>query len=59
MTMIELLLVIAIIALCYLIYKLNKKNEEYNSLKIDCKRIHDLYESQQKNFGRIESGIRL
>ena len=48
MTMIELLLVIAIIALCYLIYKLNKKNEEYNSLKIDCKRIHDLYESQQK-----------
>ena len=37
-----------IIVLVYLIYKLNSKNEEYNSLKRDYKRIHDLQEAQQK-----------
>ena len=46
--MLEILVIILIIFVCYLIYKLNQKSEECNTLKRNYKSIHDLYESQQK-----------
>ena len=48
MDTIEVLLLIAIILICYLIYKLNQKSEEYTTLKKDYEKISNINNSQKE-----------